>query len=59
MFKLEFRTDNAAFDADATAEVSRILRQIADAVERGTSGAPLYDTNGNRIGRFDWKGVDE
>jgi hypothetical protein len=53
-FKLSIRTGNAAFDgADLRPEVARLLRLTADALERGTWGAPLHDLNGNAVGRFD------
>lgn len=60
-FTLEIRTGNAAFDdgqAGAT-ECARLLRLAADALERGTRGAPLHDFNGNRVGRFDLETVDD
>ena len=53
MLKLTIETGNAAFDDSAADECARILRAAADALERGTSGAPLHDINGNRVGRFD------
>ena len=54
MFKLTIETGNAAFDGeDRAAEVARLLRTAADALERGTTGAPLHDYNGNFVGRFD------
>lgn len=57
-FRLEFKTDNAAFDDDAAGfEVARILREIADKYDSGvwsTNGPalPVYDVNGNRIGEY-------
>ena len=57
MLTLRIRTDNAAFDGDARApELARILRIAATAIERGTRGAPLHDSNGNHVGRFDLTG---
>ena len=54
MFKLTFETNNAAFDgAEGEGEVARILESVASALRRGTTGAPIFDHNGNRIGRFD------
>lgn len=51
MFELQFATDNAAFDDFPASEAARILRDIAGKVERGeTFGAPIHDSNGNRIG---------
>lgn len=53
-FKLNIDCDNAAFQDDASHEVARILRELADRVEI-SGGQPLsdfnlYDTNGNRVG---------
>jgi hypothetical protein len=53
MFTLKIRTENCAFDGDPRHELARILRLVADALERGTSGAPIHDANGNQVGRFD------
>lgn len=59
-FSLEIRTDNDAFtDGNDKAECARILRQVADSLERGTRGAPLFDFNGNRVGRFDLERADD
>lgn len=52
-FNLTIRADDAAFDDDAGAEIARILRDAATALERGTRGAPLHDSNGNQVGRYD------
>lgn len=57
-FTVEIDCNNAAFvdhPHGAGGEVARLLRVVAEAVERGTRGAPLYDENGNRCGRFDFK----
>lgn len=54
MLKLHIRTDNAAFDdLNRNIECARILRQVAEALECGSVGAPLHDINGNQVGRFD------
>lgn len=53
-FTLEIECDNAAFEDDATVEIARILRQLAESVPNlaGTYGfIPLRDINGNRVGR--------
>lgn len=57
MFKLEIETGNAAFDdGGAQHEIARILRDVADRVER--AGAPPWgrglccDINGNKVGHF-------
>jgi hypothetical protein len=58
--ELRIRADNLAFgetenkrDPDRLAELARLLRVAANALEAGTTGAPLFDFNGNRVGRFD------
>lgn len=57
MFKLHFETDNEAFTDEASSEVARILRDLADKIE-GPAGrfysAPVRDINGNRIGSVDF-----
>lgn len=54
MFKLEFKTDNAAFgDGNGEAEIARILRQLADRIEGGGRDDMLIyvaDLNGNTVG---------
>jgi hypothetical protein len=57
---LRIETGNAAFEGeDRAPELARILRLVAHAIENGTSGAPLYDINGNRVGRFDYDRAEE
>ena len=58
-FTIDSSTGNAAFDDDAGAEVARILRDVATALERGTRSAPLHDINGNRVGRFELHRADD
>lgn len=52
--KIEFSTANAAFADGGLAEVSTILRQIADSCERDVlpKGGAVRDTNGNTIGQW-------
>lgn len=64
MLSVQIKTNGAAFD-DRPAELARILRHLADRVERGGccyDGADLvlFDYNGNRCGeaRFDAPGED-
>ena len=52
MFKLQFETDNSAFDDGAATEVARILRAIADRVEDGNFEGFATDNNGNSVGKF-------
>lgn len=60
-FKLEFKTDNAAFMSDEGdfapgAEIARILAGIASYYDASYSidgpAQPVYDVNGNRIGSY-------
>lgn len=60
MFKLEFRTDNSAFEGDlATPEIAAVIRRLADAIDGRRyphgSGGSLYDANGNRIGAWSYE----
>jgi hypothetical protein len=43
-------TGNDAFSDDPQAEVSRILRDLADKCERGAMPDTLRDINGNKCG---------
>ncbi len=53
MFKLTFKTDNAAFEEDKSIEVARILRDVATKIETGKTSGKIFDINGNSIGRFE------
>ncbi|TQF85249.1 hypothetical protein FK498_00745 [Elioraea sp. Yellowstone] len=57
-FLLRIRTDGAAFMASPTAEIARILRRLADEMDRlGFAGAwprPLHDSDGNRVGQAEF-----
>lgn len=56
MFKLEFRTDNAAFEPGLEhVEVTRILQRISYAVENRMVAGAVKDTNGNTIGNWSIK----
>lgn len=52
-FVVAIRTGNAAFDEDRSAEVARILRDVAEQVEkhRYIRGHAM-DINGNRVCKF-------
>lgn len=55
VFRLYVATDNAAFDSDPRHEVTRILRECADRIEREGVGFPsqtIRDVNGNDVGRY-------
>lgn len=54
-YRLEMRTDNAAFGESVLergAEIARILRDAADRAERGSIGGTIRDANGNTVGDF-------
>ena len=50
MFKLEFSTDNAAFEDSL--EVVVILERIAQKVKGGDTFGAVKDSNGNTVGRW-------
>ena len=50
MFKLEFETDNSAFE-DMDFETVRILRELASKIENGIFPESIKDINGNTIGK--------
>ena len=56
MFKLEFSTDNAAFNEGGENgrfyEVADILLRVAQCVQAGALGGAVQDSNGNTIGRW-------
>ena len=47
---IEIATDNAAFKPNGRVEVARILRELADEIERGKIPTTLRDVNGNLVG---------
>lgn len=57
MFKVEIATDNAAFtDGNLEGEVARIMRDLADRIERGDLQSEKWcniarDINGNVVGK--------
>lgn len=61
MFKLQFRTDNAAFADHMSFEIAEILREIANRVgpmppnilAEGDHGI-IRDSNGNAIGKWSY-----
>jgi hypothetical protein len=52
MFTVKIKTDNATFENDVTAEVARILRELADRMTGASPDEdyPLRDINGNKVG---------
>lgn len=56
-FALKFEMDNDAFSDGAEAnEAARILRDIADKIERGRTGGTAADINGNTVGKWEIDG---
>lgn len=56
MFKLTIKTDNAAFaDGNLENEIARILRKVAERIERGDTSGSTFDLNGNKVGSFELK----
>ena len=57
-FRLYIRTESDAFITDRGAEVSRLLRSVADRIESGEDFShyrTLFDLNGNDVGRAAFK----
>lgn len=55
---LHITVGNAAFaDGDRAQELSRIIRAAADKLENDGPGFPVYDVNGNQVGRLDEAGT--
>lgn len=53
MMKLQFETDNSAFESCGATESARILRAIANRIESGDLDGAVMDINGNRIGKWE------
>jgi hypothetical protein len=54
MFRLFIQTGNDAFRENRTAELVRIIREVADKLEEGNRFPPVVDSNGNSVGRCSW-----
>lgn len=50
--KLNIVMDNDAFAEEPASEAARLLREIADLVERGDYHGIVRDLNGNKVGLF-------
>ena len=48
---LEITMDNAAFEDDPQ-ELSRILSKLAEQADHDPHTRPVFDINGNTVGRF-------
>lgn len=53
--KIEFKTDDKAFDGDAADEASRVIRNVAELVALGKKSGNIVDINDNRIGHYAFK----
>ena len=58
MFKLEIETTNAAFDSYPEHEIAEILRNTIEDLMMGAKDGSLRDTNGNRVGYFEFTPED-
>lgn len=54
MFKLQIKTDNAAFENSAADEIARILERLANDLRDSadTAAGKLRDANGNTVGSY-------
>ena len=50
--RIEFDTDNAAFEDDYLDEVQFVLNNVQDQLAMGRSEGYMFDSNGNRIGHW-------
>jgi hypothetical protein len=59
MFTVKIETDGAAFEEGAGEELARILRKLADRVDRhmypGAAAGNLLDLNGNTVCEWRWE----
>ena len=51
--KIEFETDNDAFDVYADEEIKRIFDDILDRINRGYTVGKIRDINGNIVGEWE------
>jgi len=51
-FSVTVKCDNAAFDPDPLEELARIIRDLADRLDRGVAFGSIRDVNGNCVGSF-------
>lgn len=59
-FRLTIQLDNEAFEDDPSTEVVRILRTLANSIEKRSffdagNDYPLFDCNGNDVGYAGWR----
>lgn len=49
---ITIQMDNAAFADEPATELARILRNLAERIEEGSTESRLRDINGNHVGQF-------
>jgi len=54
MVIIKFDTASAAFDEDASLEITRILSNISDQIHTGNTARQIVDVNGNKIGQWEF-----
>ena len=59
MISIQFETDNAAFQDCRGEEIARILKEAAEKIEDGSTDFPIYDINGNKIGKCEKETISE
>ncbi len=52
MCKVEFSTDNDAFNYDPQMETERVLHEVAEKIGNGETEGKVLDGNGNVVGSF-------
>lgn len=56
---IEVSTDNSAFEDEPYTELVRILKVAIEKFEKGNMEFPLYDINGNKVGKLYIEGEKE
>ena len=52
-FKMEFNTDNAAFEENYLLQIDTIMDIVIDQLAGAETEGVIYDTNGNKIGKWE------
>jgi hypothetical protein len=50
--KIEFSTDNAAFEVAKDYMIATVLRELAMKIEAGKTEGAVVDNNGNTVGQW-------
>ena len=53
-FTIIIDTENAAFEDTPNEELARIIREVAQHLDRGYTSGGVRDVNGNRVGSFEF-----